>query len=157
MRSAMAFWSLLLAGPMSLSAQQETDSVVTERVDTIGIRQTGSTAAETLFLAGIAGMGTGAFGGGLVGTEIDNDGGLDDAEGAIVGALAGTTLLIPTAVHLANHSRGNLGRSILVSTLFGGAFLGLGLVSGHGEIVVAIPFVQVFVAMAVERDTSKRR
>src|SRR4051812_14405828 len=157
MRTALVFWSLLLAGPTILTAQRETDSVITERGDRLNIRQTRSTAAEMLFLAGIAGMATGALGGGLIGTVIDNDGGLDDAEGAVVGGLVGTTLLIPAAVHLANHSRGNLGRSMLVSTLVGGAMLGLALVSDHGEIVLAIPFVQVFTAMAVERDTSRPR
>jgi hypothetical protein len=157
MRTAMAFWSLLLAGPMSLSAQRESDSIATERGDTIAMGQTRSTAGETLFLAGIAGLGTGAFGGGLIGTMIDNDSGLDNADGAVIGGLVGTTLLIPTAVHLANHSRGKLGRSMLVSSLIGGAMLALGVAAESGEIVLAIPFVQVFTSMAVERDTSKPR
>src|SRR3954452_14958522 len=99
MRTATVILSALTIWPMSLVAQRETDSIV-ERGDTIGIGQTRSTAAETLFLAGIAGLGTGAFGGALIGTVIDNDTDLNDAEGAVVGGLVGTTLLIPTAVHL---------------------------------------------------------
>jgi hypothetical protein len=108
-----------------------------------------------LFLAGMAGMVTGAFGGGLIGAEIDPDTDLDDAEGAVIGGLVGTTVLTPTAVHLANHSRGNLGRSILVSTLVGGALFGLGVAAESGEVILAIPFVQLITAITIERNTSK--
>jgi hypothetical protein len=158
MRTVMVIWSVLLVWPISLSAQHEADSAATAQEDTMGVAgHTRPKAAETLLLAGIAGMGTGAFGGGLIGTVIDNDSGLDNADGAIFGGLVGTTLLIPTAVHLANHSRGNLSRSVLMSTLLGGALLGVAVAAQSGEIVLAIPFVQLFTAMAVERDTSKPR
>jgi hypothetical protein len=153
MRTATVFWTLLLVWPMSLSAQRGADSAATERKDTIGVAgQIRSPDTGTLFLAGMAGMVTGAFGGGLIGTEIDSSTDLDDADGAIIGGLVGTTLLIPTAVHLANHSRGRLGRSILVSTLVGGALLGLGVAAESGEIILAIPFVQLITSITIEKE-----
>jgi hypothetical protein len=158
MRAAIVFWTVLLASPITLFAQRWADSAATPQEDTTSIvNRSTPTEPGALFLVGVAGMLTGAFGGGLIGTEIDNDSGLDNAEGALIGGLVGTTVLIPTAVHLANHSRGNLGRSVLMSTLFGGALLGLAVASERAEFVLAIPFVQIFTAMAVERDTSKAR
>jgi hypothetical protein len=148
MRSAILVWSLLLASPISLSAQQE---------DSLGVDPDHSKPADvgTLLLAGTAGMVTGAIGGGLIGSVLDPDDGLDDAEGVIIVGLVGTTIVTPVAVHLANGSRGNLGRSILVSTLVGGALLGLGAAADSGELILAAPFVQLFTAITIERNTTK--
>jgi hypothetical protein len=145
-RAAILVWSLLLAGPISLFAQQE---------DSLGTALDDSTAADvgTLVLAGTGGMVAGAFGVGLIGAELDPDSGLDDAEGAIIGGLIGTTFAIPIAVHLANRSRGNLGRSILVSALVGGALLGLGAAVESGELIIAAPFVQLITSVLIEHDT----
>jgi hypothetical protein len=149
-------WSLLLSWPMSLSAQREADTAITVKADTIRVADpTAPRDVGTLFFGGMAGMVTGAFGGGLIGTAIDPDTGLDDAEGAVYVGLIGTTILTPTAVHLANGSRGNLGRSVLVSTLLGGALLGLGVAAESGVIILAIPFVQLFTAITIERNTTK--
>ena len=67
----------------------------------------------------------------------------------------GTSLAIPTAVHLANGRRGNLGRSILVSALVGGALLGAGLAAESGELVLAAPFAQLVTSILIERNTSR--
>jgi hypothetical protein len=147
MRIAVVVWSVLLAGPISLFAQ-----------DTLGVVpvHTRSAHAGTLVLAGTAGMLTGAFGAGLIGSQIDPDSGLDDAEGAVIGGIVGTTFATPVAVHLANKSRGNLGRSILVSTLVGGALLGAGLAAESGEMILAIPFAQLLTSVLIEQDTGRR-
>jgi hypothetical protein len=147
MRTLMVVWSLLLAGPISLSAQQE-DSV------RVYVDQSKPSEVGSLLLAGTAGMLTGALGAGLIGSEIDPDDGLDDAEGAVIGGLIGTTFTTPVAVHLANGSRGNLGQSILVSTLAGGALLGLGLAAESGELIIAAPFVQLITSVFIEKNTS---
>ena len=158
MRAVVVVGSLLLAGPMNLSAQREAEPAVPGREDSLAVGPDHSRSADagTLALAGTAGMLTGAFGGGLIGSLIDPDGGLDDAEGAVIGGLVGTTLLIPTAVHLANRSQGNLGRSILISTLVGGALLGVGLAAESGEIILAIPFVQLLTSALIEQKTGSR-
>ena len=147
MRTAVVLWSLLLGCPVWLAAQYDTLSIPPDssRVQSGGV----------LLLAGLGGMAVGALGGGLVGVGIDEDSGLDAAEGAIIGGLMGTSLAIPTAVHLANGRRGWLGRSMLVSTLVGGAFLGAGLAAESGELVLAAPFAQLATSILIERNTSR--
>ena len=147
MRTAVVLWSLLLGCPVWLAAQYDTLSIPPDssRVQSGGV----------LLLAGLGGMAVGALGGGLVGVGIDEDSGLDAAEGAIIGGLMGTSLAIPTAVHLANGRRGWLGRSMLVSTLVGGAFLGAGVAAESGELVIAAPFAQLATSILIERNTSR--
>jgi hypothetical protein len=100
-------------------------------------------------------MAVGALGGALIGIGIDEDSGLDAAEGAVIGGVAGTALAIPTAVHLANRRRGNLGRSMLVSVLVGGALLGAGWAAESGELVLAAPIGQLISSVIIERNTSR--
>ena len=97
----------------------------------------------------------GALGGGFIGVEIDNDGGLDAVEGAFVGGVMGTTITIPAAVHLANGRRGNLGRSMLFSALVGGAILGVGWAAESAEIVLAAPFAQLITSVTIERNSNR--
>jgi hypothetical protein len=149
MRTAMAIWSLLLLSPLSLSAQRE---------DTLGVAvdHSESRPLGTLLLAGTAGMITGAFTGGFIGSRIDSGIDLHDADGVVIGAFAGTTLLIPLAVHLANDSRGDFRRSLLVSALVGGSLLAVGTAIDSGELILAIPFVQLVTAAFIERNTGSR-
>ena len=100
-------------------------------------------------------MAVGALVGGLIGMEIDPDEDLDRAEGAVVGGVVGTSLAIPGAVHLANGSRGNLGRSMLVSILVGGALLGAGWAADSGELVIAAPIAQLISSVLIERNTTR--
>lgn len=137
---ALLIWSVLLVWPTALAAQQPAEPARNGGV---------------LLLAGAGGMVAGALGGGLVGVAIDGDDGLDAAEGAVIGGVMGTSLAIPTAVHLANGSRGNLGRSMLVSALVGGALLSVGVAAESGEIVLAAPFVQLLSSVLIERNTSR--
>jgi hypothetical protein len=100
-------------------------------------------------------MAVGIFGGALIGIGIDDDRDLDTAEGAVVGAVAGNSLAIPAAVHLANGSRGNLGRSMLVSALVGGALLGAGWAAESAVLIIAAPVGQLISAVIIERNTSR--
>jgi hypothetical protein len=149
MRTALVVSTLLLISPLSLSAQRE---------DTLGVAvdYPESPAVGTLLLAGTAGMITGAFTGGFIGSQIDSGHDLDDADGAVIGGIAGTTLFIPLAIHLANDSRGDLRRSLLVSTLVGSTLLVLGTATGSGELVLAVPFIQVITSAFIERNTGSR-
>ena len=157
MRTRTVLCSLLLMLPVSLAAQRQAEPVFRAWDDTVTVEpgRAGPPNGGMMFLAGAGGLVAGALGGGFVGVGIDGDGGLDAAEGAVIGGLIGTTLLIPTAVHLANGSRGNLGRSMLVSALAGGAMLGLGAAADGGEIVLAAPFVQLVTSVLIEGNTSR--
>ena len=146
MRLALAVWTFLLLSPETTPAQ-----------DALAPVPDSSTAKSqgTLALAGFGGMAVGVLVGSLIGIEIDDGEDLDTAEGAVVGGLAGTSLAIPAAVHLANGSRGNLGRSMLVSALLGGALFGAGWALDSGELIIAAPFAQLISSVIIERNTSR--
>ncbi len=146
MRVALAVWISLLLSPEAIPAQEALAPVPDSSM---------AKSQGTLALAGLGGMAVGALVGSLIGIEIDDGEDLDTAEGAVVGGLAGTSLAIPAAVHLANGSRGNLGRSMLVSVLLGGALLGAGWAADSGELVIAAPFAQLISSVIIERNTSK--
>jgi hypothetical protein len=154
MRPALVLWTLLLVCPVGLAAQRQTEPAFTAGEDTVALVQLKPNTGA-LLLAGLGGMVVGAFGGGFIGSEIDGDSGLDAAEGAVIGGVIGTSLSIPSAVHLANGSRGNLGRSMLVSTLLGGALLGLGTAVESGELVLAAPVAQLIASVFIERNSSR--
>ena len=154
MRPALVLWTLLLVCPVSLAAQRQTEPAFTAGEDTVALVHS-KRDAGALLLAGLGGMVVGAFGGGFIGSEIDGDSGLDAAEGAIIGGVMGTALFIPSAVHLANGRRGNLGRSMLVSALLGGALLGMGIAVESGEIVLAAPFAQLLASVFIERGSHR--
>jgi hypothetical protein len=151
-RSALVVWILLLIWPLSLAAQR-VDEPLFAPEDTVGLSITQPAPPNDggMVLAGMGGLILGALGGGFIGVELDGDYGLDAAEGAIIGGLIGTSLAIPTAMHLANGSRGKLARSVLVSALTGGAILGVGLAAESGEIVLAAPVVQLITSFLIER------
>jgi hypothetical protein len=145
MRTVLVLWILLLLSPRTPAAQQ----VISFPDSSSG------TSSGVLALAGLGGMAVGVLGGGLIGIGFDDDDGLDAADGAFVGAVAGSALAIPAAVHLANGSRGDLGQSILVSALVGGVLLGTGWAAESGELVLAAPIGQLISAVIIERNTSK--
>jgi hypothetical protein len=154
MRFTPLLFTLFLVWPVGLAAQRQTESAITAGEDTVALVNSRPDTGA-LLLAGLGGMLVGAFGGGFIGSEIDGDSGLDAAEGAVIGGVIGTSLSIPSAVHLANGSRGNLGRSMLVSALLGGALLGLGTAVESGEIVLAAPVAQLITSVFIERNSSR--
>ena len=154
MRFALVLWTLLLPGPAVVAGQSQTPPASTAGEDTV-VTVDSRRDEGALLLAGLGGMVVGAFGGGFIGSEIDGDSGLDAAEGAIIGGVMGTALFIPSAVHLANGRRGNLGRSVLVSALLGGALLGMGIAVESGEMVLAAPFAQLLASVFIERGSHR--
>jgi hypothetical protein len=157
MRNRMVLCGLLLMSPIGLAAQRRAEPVFRAWDDTVAVDPGGARPANggMMALAGAGGLVAGALAGGFVGVGIDGDSGLDAAEGAVIGGIIGTSLLVPTAVHLANGGRGNLGRSMFVSILTGGAMLGLGVAAESGEIVIAAPFVQLVTSLLIEGDTMR--
>jgi hypothetical protein len=157
MRNRLVLCGLLLLSPISLAAQRRAEPVFRAWDGTVAVdpRSVGPADGGMMALAGAGGLVAGALAGGYVGVEIDGDTGLDAAEGAVIGGLIGTSLLVPTAVHLANGGRGNLGRSLLASVLAGGAMLGLGAAAESGEILLAAPFVQLVTSLLIEGDTTR--
>ena len=157
MRNRVVLCGLLLLSPIGLAAQRRAEPVLLAWDDTVAAdpRPAGPADRGMMALAGAGGLVAGALAGGYVGVEIDGDTGLDAGEGAVIGGLIGTSLLVPTAVHLANGGRGNLGRSLLASVLAGGAMLGLGAATESGEILLAAPFVQLVTSLLIEGDTTR--
>ena len=75
--------------------------------------------------------------------------------GAFLGAAAGTALLPPVAVHLANGRRGNLAVSLGASAGAGALVVGNVFYRGtDGAILFALPLVQVVMSVEIERSTS---
>jgi hypothetical protein len=157
MRNRVVLCGLRLLSPIGLAAQRRAEPVFRAWDDTVAVDPRPARPADggMMALAGAGGLVAGALAGGYVGVEIDGDTGLDAAEGAVIGGLIGTSLVIPTAVHLANGGRGNLGRSLLASVLAGGAMLGLGAATESGEILLAAPFVQLITSLLIEGDTTR--
>lgn len=115
-----------------------------------------SPSPTLLVLGGIAGGAVGVFTGAIVGgrlTEHDcEDCGL---VGAADGAVAGGSALLPLGVHLANRGRGNLGRSLLASLAVGAIGWGATLATNKGELMLAVPVLQVATSVIIERATSR--
>jgi hypothetical protein len=157
MRIAILVSGLLLVSASTLAAQRLPAPTAYVPDDTLAAapHRLGPQNGGVLLLAGAAGMIAGALGGGLIGVAIDDDDGLDAAEGAVVGGVVGTSLVIPATVHIVNGSRGNLGRSLLVSALVGGTMLAVGWAAESGEIVLAAPFAQLITSILIERNTSR--
>lgn len=116
--------------------------------------------AVTLGFAGLLGSAAGVFGGGFVGYQIsraDGDCGGDDWCGftaGFVGAVIGSAVLTPVAVHMANGGRGDLGSTVVMSSLITGAGAAIALVTDSPEILLAVPLAAIIGSVAVERSTT---
>ncbi len=107
-------------------------------------------------IGGVSGAVLGMLTGGSVGALLDRDpdGGL--TWGIAIGALAGSAVVAPLFVHLANHGHGSLTGEVAAAALVGGA--GLALASSlHGDrpdpglIAFALtPLAQVIVSEIIE-------
>ena len=113
-----------------------------------------------LMLGGILGGAAGLLGGGLAGYHLGGGGRLcgDDSCGlyaGVLGAVAGEMALLPLGVHLANHSHGNYGYSLLASVAIG--VVGTSAAAKHesGLVLLAVPIVQIVSSILIERATSR--
>jgi hypothetical protein len=109
-----------------------------------------------LLLGGVLGGVAGVFAGGIVGAKL-TDGNCEDCglEGAAYGLVVGGSALLPLGVHLANGRRGNFGRALLASLAIGAAGFGAALGTNRGEIMLAVPVLQLISSVAIERATGR--
>ena len=115
-----------------------------------------------LVLGGLVGGAAGLLGGGAVGYAFGGGGRLcgDDPcglEGGLLGAVGGEMLFLPLGVHLANHSRGNYGYSLLASVGLGLLGTGLASTANSGALLLAVPIAQLASSIIIERATSRPR
>jgi hypothetical protein len=124
-------------------------------------------------LGGVAGVLAGGLLGLVAGGNHCTDSGNPDTcyglEGTLIGAAAGYTVGVPVGTHYANHRRGNLGRSLLVSTAIAGAGAGVLAASGvHWNsasnstgrkvvpvVLLAVPIAQIVASVRIEERTSR--
>lgn len=176
MRLAVALVIALttLAAPLPAAAQRLASNPFprTELASTAPVGQTTpgpTTAAPTAAIAAgapdtdgdVAGMILGAvtlgtagfFAGAMIGDRFPPC--EDCIEGAFYGALAGESLAIPTGVHLANHSRGNLGSSMAASLGIGALGVGAATLTDNWSLLLAIPVFQIAASIGIERHTAR--
>lgn len=119
----------------------------------------------SLVFGGVTGGVLGLLGGGAAGyflettvfqcqsTEFCGLGGL------VLGAAIGEVVMLPYGVHQANRSRGRYAPALATSVIIG--VLGLAVASQSGEaapaVLFSIPAAQLLAAVAVERDTERKR
>lgn len=76
---------------------------------------------------------------------------------AFYAAMAGESLGVPVAVHLANGRRGRSGGAILASLAIGAGGLGAAILCDEPALLLAIPVGQIASAVAIERSTARDR
>ena len=113
-----------------------------------------------LVLGGILGGAAGLLGGGLAGYYLGGGGRIcgDDSCGlyaGLLGAAAGEMALLPLGVHLASHSHGNYGYSLLASVAIGVVGTSAAAKNDSGLVLHAVPIAQIVSAILIERATSK--
>jgi hypothetical protein len=109
-----------------------------------------------LATAGVLGGAVGVFAGALAGARLTEH----DCEdcglvGAVYGAVAGGSALLPLGVHVANHGRGNFGLSLLSSLAIGGLGLAMSSEFNSGVPMIAVPVLQIVSSILIERKTEK--
>jgi hypothetical protein len=105
-----------------------------------------------LAAGGVVGGAVGVLAGAVVGgklTEHDcEDCGL---VGAVYGAVAGGSALLPLGVHLANRGRGNFGLSLLSSLAIGAVGLAVAEQTNSAEVMLSVPVLQIVSSILIER------
>lgn len=159
---------LALSAPSSLAAQQRAPAFVPWQLPSalsdrppapaLTIQSERQVATPWLVVGGLVGGGVGLGAGALIGGILGGGDELcgDDPCGfqeAIFGAIGGEVALLPLGVHLANGRRGKYLPSLAASA----AIAGLGIVlSGngdHGEVMIAVPVLQLVSSILIERGT----
>src|SRR5690606_3571337 len=76
--------------------------------------------------------------------------------GAVIGGLVGESVGMPVGAHVVNRRRGDLVRGIIMTTLVGGAGLGLASAfdSDAGATLALTALAQAFVAAAIEDSST---
>lgn len=105
---------------------------------------------------GVIGGVVGVFAGALVGARLTEH----DCEdcglvGAVYGAVAGGSALLPLGVHVANRGRGNFGMSLLSSLAIGGVGLAVAHESNSAAVMIPVPILQIVSSILIERKTER--
>ena len=74
--------------------------------------------------------------------------------GAVYGAVAGGSALLPLGIHIANHGRGNFGLSLLSSLAIGGLGLALASETNSASVMIPVPVAQIVTSILIERKTA---
>ncbi len=108
-----------------------------------------------LATGGVLGGVVGLFAGALAGAKLTEH----DCEdcglvGAVYGAVAGGSALLPLGIHIANHGRGNFGLSLLSSLAIGGLGLALASETNSASLMIPVPIAQIVTSILIERKTA---
>ena len=111
-------------------------------------------------VGGLLGAVPGVVAGAIVGYQVDRSDGCYGDEwcglwGGLIGATAGTTLLIPTGVHIANHGRGSFGAGLGWSALAAVAGWTTAIALDDPTPLIIFPFAQIVAAVAAEARSSR--
>jgi hypothetical protein len=114
------------------------------------------TPPAVMVAGGLLGGAVGVFAGGLAGLRLTEH----DCEdcgivGAVYGAIAGGSALLPFGVHVANHRRGDFGLSLLSSLAIGGAGLAIATQTNSAAVMISVPVLQIASSILIERRTAK--
>lgn len=114
------------------------------------------TPPAVMAAGGLLGGAVGVFAGGLAGLRLTEH----DCEdcgivGAVYGAIAGGSALLPLGVHIANRRQGDFGLSLLGSLAIGGAGLALATQTNSAAVMIPVPVLQIVSSILIERRTSE--
>ena len=108
-----------------------------------------------LATGGILGGAVGLFAGALAGAKLTEHDCEDCAlVGAVYGAVAGGSALLPLGIHIANRGRGNFGLSLLSSLAIGGLGLALASETNSASVMIPVPVAQIVTSILIERKTA---
>ncbi len=144
MRALLLLVPVLLAAPPALSAQADVRPASTATLGSVGLLTAGASFVGGFWLGA-------ALESRFFPCDCDDPG----LYGGVVGALTLPPLLTPIAVHAANRGRGSLAAALGGSILAGGAAVLLGASSDPLVLLIAPPLVELAVAVAVERATTR--
>lgn len=166
MRDAMVLILMVLAVPGQALTAQRIPSNPFPRAEiapasqplrqaSLGVASGDGDAAKLAF-AGVIGAVAG-FAIGAVALQSRSCGELDCWAPAFYAAMAGESLGVPVAVHLANGRRGRPGRALLASLAIGAGGLGVAMLGHDPRLLLAIPIGQIASSIAIERSTARDR
>lgn len=159
---------LAILAPAALPAQQGAPEFVSwqaARVSGEGLagyslmtRSDMRVATPWLVVGGVVGGGVGLGAGALIGGVLGGGDKIcgDDPCGfqeAILGAIGGEVALLPLGVHLANGRRGKYLPALAASAAIAGLGIALAGNGDHGEVMIAVPVLQLVSSILIERGT----
>ncbi len=114
------------------------------------ISDSASVSTGALVAAGLGGAILGTLAGAAAGAALANDQSIPGtAFGAVTGAVALNTIVIPLSVSLRNKNMNRFGRMAAWSALAGAGIMGLTLQSGDIEGIVLIPIIQLAISVSI--------